>query len=58
MSVSRRSFLGGAALAAAGFAAKDSAAANVGRSGKVKFCVFADIHYTPGPRAWAGAYGS
>ena len=48
MSVSRRSFLGGAALAAAGLAATDSAAARVAGSGKVKFCVFADIHYTPG----------
>ena len=48
MGVSRRSFLGGAALAAAGFAAKDSGAASGGKSGRVKFCVFADIHYTPG----------
>ena len=59
MSVSRRSFLGGAALAAAGLAAKDSAAAKVAGSGKVKFCVFADIHYTPGPfpnstKEWLG----
>lgn len=48
MDVSRRSFLGGAALAAAGLASKDSAAAQAGRPGKVKFCVFADIHYAPG----------
>ena len=48
MSVSRRMFLGGAAMADAGSAAKDSSAAKVGKSGKVKFCVFADIHYTPG----------
>jgi predicted phosphodiesterase len=48
MEFSRRSFLGGAAFAAAGMAAKGSAAAVPEKSGKVKFCVFADIHYTPG----------
>ena len=47
MNVSRRLFLGGAAMAAAGLSAKDSADLR-GKSGKVKFCVFADIHYTPG----------
>ena len=49
MEFSRRSFLGGAAFAAAGMAAKGSAAAVPEKSGKVKFCVFADIHYKPGP---------
>ena len=47
MSISRRTFLGGAALAAAGLAANDSVAAKSAKPGRVKFCVFADIHYSP-----------
>lgn len=49
MGISRRSFLGGAAFAAAGMTVKDSVAAKLGKKkGRVKFCVFADIHYVPG----------
>ena len=46
MGISRRSFLGGAALAAAGAATSAGAASR--KSGEIRFCVFANIHYSPG----------
>ncbi|MBP3405785.1 MAG: metallophosphoesterase, partial [Kiritimatiellae bacterium] len=49
----RREFFGMGALAGAGLLAGGARAAaksgGVSASGQVKFCVFADIHYKPGP---------
>ena len=62
MTTNRRGFLGIGALAGASTMLAGGARADAkSASGKVKFCVFADIHYRPGPRgfphstkAWLG----
>ena len=63
MKQNRREFLGMGAMAGAGIlmaerggqAAEKPSAADAGKpakSGTVKFCVFADIHYRPGPKGF------
>ena len=52
MNASRREFIGLAAGAGAALAGRPAAAADAAPSGEVKFCVFADIHYRPGPKGF------
>ena len=53
MTTNRRGFLGIGALAGASTMLAGGARADAkSASGKVKFCVFADIHYRPGPRGF------
>ena len=56
MATNRREFLGLGAMAAAvaggRLCAAPAAQETAGKAGQVKFCVFADIHYRPGPRGF------
>lgn len=52
MKTNRRGFIGAGMLAAASVGGSAFAGASAGKRGEVKFCVFADIHYRPGPKGF------